>query len=62
VTALGVGATTAAFTLTDYVLVRPLPFPDAGRLVKIWEGQTTGPAIRRGLQNTNNAGPANYLD
>lgn len=62
VTALGVGATTAAFTLTDYVLVRPLPFPDADRLVKIWEGQTTGPTIRRGLQGTNEAGPANYLD
>ena len=26
--ALGVGATTAAFTLTDYVLLRPLPFPE----------------------------------
>ena len=62
VTALGVGATTAAFTLTDYVLVRPLPFPDADRLVKIWEGQTTGPTVRRGLQGTNDAGPANYLD
>lgn len=62
VTALGVGATTAAFTLTDYVLVRPLPFPEADRLVKIWEGQATGPAIRRGLQGTNDVGPANYLD
>ena len=27
VTALSVGATTAAFTLADHVLVRPLPFP-----------------------------------
>ena len=62
VTALGVGATTAAFTLTDYVLLRPLPFPDADRLVKIWEGQATGPATRRGLQGTNEVGPANYLD
>src|SRR5687767_14690205 len=26
VTALGIGATTAAFTLTDHVLLRPLPF------------------------------------
>jgi len=31
------GATTAAFSVTDFVLIRPLPFPDAERLVKIWE-------------------------
>jgi putative ABC transport system permease protein len=37
VTAIGIGATTAAFTLTDHVLLRPLPFADASRLVKIWE-------------------------
>jgi putative ABC transport system permease protein len=37
VAALGIGATTTAFTLTDHVLLRPLPFADASRLVKIWE-------------------------
>jgi putative ABC transport system permease protein len=35
--ALGIGATTAAFTVTDFVLLRPLPFPAPDRLVKIWE-------------------------
>src|SRR5258707_967498 len=35
--ALGIGATTAAFSITDFVLIRPLPFPHADRLVKIWE-------------------------
>jgi len=35
--ALGIGATTAAFSVTDFVLIRPLPFPEAARLVKIWE-------------------------
>jgi predicted permease len=33
--ALGIGATTAIFTLVDGVLLRPLPFPDRDRLVAI---------------------------
>jgi putative ABC transport system permease protein len=37
VVALGIGATTAAYSVTDFVLVRPLPFPDPDRLVKVWE-------------------------
>ncbi|HLJ46665.1 MAG TPA: ABC transporter permease [Bryobacteraceae bacterium] len=37
VTALGVGANTAVFSLTDHVLIRPLPFPQSDRLVKLWE-------------------------
>lgn len=37
VVALGVGANTAAFTLADFVLIRPLPFRAPDRLVKIWQ-------------------------
>ncbi len=34
---LGIGATTVAFTVLDTVLLRPLPYRDAGRLVFITE-------------------------
>ena len=37
VVALGIGATTAAFSVADFVLIRPLPFPQPDRLVNIWE-------------------------
>ena len=37
IVALGVGANTAAFSVTDFVLFRPLPFADADRLVTIWQ-------------------------
>jgi putative ABC transport system permease protein len=35
-TAIGVAATTAVATLANTVLLRPVPFPDADRLVRIW--------------------------
>jgi len=61
VTSLGVGATTAAFTLTDHVLFRPLPFRDADRLVKIYEGEINRDPGLRGMAGTNDVSPANYL-
>jgi putative ABC transport system permease protein len=56
VAALGVGATTAAFSITDHVLVRPLPFPGADRLVQLWQDQRSAPGSRVELS------PANFRD
>src|SRR5688500_318370 len=56
--ALGVGATTALFSVVYGVLLRPLPFPDAGRVVALWQtakddpGQSVGGSVAH----------VNYLD
>src|SRR5580700_9934660 len=52
--AIGIGASTAIFSLVDAVLLRPLPFQDANRLVAVSERPP------RYLRNTV-SGPT-YLD
>jgi len=54
VVALGIGATTAAFSLADFVLIRPLPFPEADRLVWVSEQRPGFPRME--------LAPANYRD
>lgn len=56
VAALGIGATTATFTIADHVLLRPLPVADPDRLVKLWETQAS-----RGYSRLEPS-PPNYLD
>jgi predicted permease len=58
VTALGIGANTAAFSVADFVLVRPLPFPDSDSLVRLCEGPRRG----GGWGCMNQLSPANFRD
>jgi putative ABC transport system permease protein len=53
--ALGIGATTALFTVVNAVLLAPLPFPDSNRLIQVWRSEL--PALTYG-----SASYARYLD
>jgi putative ABC transport system permease protein len=54
VLALGIGANTVVFSITDFALIRALPYPSADRLVKVWQDQ---PGYRY-----MELSPANYRD
>jgi len=53
--ALGIGANTAVFSLVNAVLLRPLPYSEAERLMVIWERRFTSE------RPTNVVSPANFL-
>src|SRR5215471_2236534 len=60
--ALGIGANTAIFSVINATLIRPLPYPNASRLVMVWESRlpdhdkqnVTSPATFLNWQRDNN--------
>ncbi|MEO5800401.1 MAG: ADOP family duplicated permease, partial [Gemmatimonadales bacterium] len=42
----GVGSASAIFAVVDHVLLRPLPYPEADRLIRVENGSHSVPAIR----------------
>jgi putative ABC transport system permease protein len=55
--ALGIGATTAIFSVVNGVLLQPLPLREPGRLVMVWESRLEEPG-----HPSNVISPANYTD
>src|SRR5262245_61344070 len=68
--ALGVGASTLLFGIADAALLRPLPFPEPDRLVRVWDtnpgqsvprtGVTTGNVVDWRLRNRTLSGLAGW--
>src|SRR2546426_745964 len=57
--ALGIGANTAIFSVVNAVILRPLPFADSSRIMRVWH---TPPKEQFSGRTTFAVSPANYLD
>src|SRR5256885_10648837 len=56
---LGIGANAAIFSVVNAVVLRPLPFPDSSRIMRVWH---TPPREQFSGRATFSVSPANYLD
>lgn len=54
--AVGIGATTAVFSAADHVLLRPLPYSDAERVVTLWETDVVAGDLKKEVS------PGNFLE
>jgi len=54
--AIGIGANAAVFSVINAVLLRPLPYRDADRVVTLWQNNTKAGNSR------NEVSPANFID
>jgi putative ABC transport system permease protein len=52
---IGIGATTAVFSVVDAVLLNPLPFPRANRIMTLWQRD------RNATNGNDDVAPANFL-
>src|SRR5688572_15636490 len=61
---LGIGASTAIFSVVDAVVLRGLPFDEHDRLVAVGERRAPGPNPEPGRdpQAVSSAAPQNYMD
>ena len=53
---LGIGPTTAIFSVIDTLMLRPLPYPDADRIVTLWQQKASDRSRREAVA------PGNFLD
>ena len=54
--AIGVAANTTIFSILNSWLLRPLPYPEAGRIVMVWENELSE------TDDFDAVTPANFLD
>ena len=54
--AVGIGANAAIFSFVNSILLNPLPYPNANRIVRVLEKPPGPPAARNGISTLN------YLD
>jgi putative ABC transport system permease protein len=56
---LGIGSNTAIFSVVNAVVLRPLPFPESSRIMRVWH---TPPANQFSGMPIFSVSPANYID